>query len=91
MIFTTLHFRYCSFFSHSNVTGEYHPCHMYDYDYATVAEMGYEMAKREGLLGVTNLTVECSRHDFNYTQYESTTVTEVSQHVIFKTIITVRV
>ncbi|KAK3863478.1 hypothetical protein Pcinc_030757 [Petrolisthes cinctipes] len=60
---------------YNNVTGEYDSCQMYDYDYTTVAEMGYEKA-REGLLTPTNLTVSCWSRDFNYTQYQSTVVTE---------------
>ncbi|KAK3850002.1 hypothetical protein Pcinc_043268 [Petrolisthes cinctipes] len=60
---------------YNNVTGEYDSCQMYDYDYTTVAEMGYEEA-REGLLTPTNLTVSCGSRDFNYTQYQSTVVTE---------------
>ncbi|KAK3863479.1 hypothetical protein Pcinc_030758 [Petrolisthes cinctipes] len=60
---------------YNNVTGEYDSCQMYDYDYTTVAEMGYEEA-REGLLTPTNLTVSCWSRDFNYTQYQSTVVTE---------------
>ncbi|KAK4286870.1 hypothetical protein Pmani_040042 [Petrolisthes manimaculis] len=60
---------------YNNVTGEYDSCHMYDYNYTTVAEMGYEKA-REGVLTPTNLTVSCWSRDFNYTQYQSTVVTE---------------
>nr|XP_045609876.1 solute carrier family 22 member 3-like [Procambarus clarkii] len=60
---------------YSNETGKHESCRMYDMDYSTVAELGYE-----GAVGVGRpadaLTKPCSSRDFNLTQYQLTVTTQ---------------
>lgn len=65
---------------HSNTTGDRETCRMYNYNYTEVAEMGYEaaMVNKPSLTTLSPDPVECSVRDFNYSQYQSTVVTEVS-------------
>ncbi|KAG0729831.1 Solute carrier family 22 member 7 [Chionoecetes opilio] len=64
----------------SNSIGKHESCLMYDYNYSTVVEMGYDAAMENrslfGAHGGLNNTIKCYSRDFNLTQYQSTVVTE---------------
>ncbi|XP_071526063.1 organic cation transporter protein-like [Panulirus ornatus] len=63
-----------------NATSEYDGCHMYGYNYTAAVEVGYEASVSNvsllGLRGDNATLVKCSSRTFNYTQYQSTIVTE---------------
>lgn len=67
----------------SNSTGKHASCHMYDYNYTAVSEMGYDavMADRSSFSRGSDDPIKCYSRDFNLTQYQSTVVTEVSSVV----------
>ncbi|XP_037786103.1 organic cation transporter protein-like [Penaeus monodon] len=56
----------------------YESCLMYDYNYTLAAELGYEatLADKALVSADSNETLSCYSRDFNFTQYESTVVTE---------------
>ncbi|XP_063591322.1 organic cation transporter protein-like [Penaeus indicus] len=67
-----------SFYFRTNKPG-HESCLMYDYNYTLAAELGYEatMADIAVISGDSNDTLSCYSRDFNFTQYESTVVTEI--------------
>ncbi|XP_064098433.1 organic cation transporter protein-like [Macrobrachium nipponense] len=62
-----------------NGSSQYDGCNMYDYNYTSAAEMGYEKAmlnlERLGNSGDVKI-VPCSKRDFNHSEEESSVVTE---------------
>ncbi|KAK4315039.1 hypothetical protein Pmani_013710 [Petrolisthes manimaculis] len=62
----------------SNTTDEHDHCDMYNYNYTEVVEMGYEaaMLNKSTLNVLYPNPVQCLARDFNYSQYQSTVVTE---------------
>ncbi|KAK3892126.1 hypothetical protein Pcinc_004093 [Petrolisthes cinctipes] len=62
----------------SNTTEEHDHCDMYNYNYTEVVEMGYEaaMLNKSALAVLYPNPVQCLARDFNYSQYQSTVVTE---------------